>query len=246
MKKITLLVLSIIFLSACNSQTASTTNSSSSQPSSEQNANSSTTNTAVKTLTGDLTVGKDIMPGIYNIKAIGDGYGTVSLLSADGEEMPFREYMASTEGKERLQKFPEAGDPENYSEEILGLTLRDGETIKIRELSISFSSVQYSETDKTKILTSNLSVGENGDLTPGTYDLKAVGDGYGTVSVLSADGEEMPFREYMASPEGKERVKVFPEAGDSEIYSKARQGLTLHEGETLRIRSVSIEFTKVD
>ncbi|MEI5994021.1 hypothetical protein [Candidatus Enterococcus mansonii] len=246
MKKLVLLVIPIVLMSACN-------NSQNSISSTDQSATSNskvkkTEKNTSKTLTGDFIVGKDseILPGVYDLTAIDDGFGTVSVKTENGEKMPFRRYMASPKGQDKVTKiYPDDGKPDIYSETVQGVLLHEGDEVHIRKVSIKFTKSTSSDT--TKVLTGDFIIKENGDLAPGIYNLKAVDDGFGTVSVRTSNGDKIPFRQYMASTKGKERVtKVYPDDGKPDIYSETAQGVTLHEGDEVHVRDVSVEFTTAD
>ncbi|WP_339102004.1 hypothetical protein [Candidatus Enterococcus clewellii] len=245
MKKIFLLLLSLNLLSAC-SNTKESTNSQK-EISESLTSDASKQNTA-KTFTGRITIGNDgdLLADTYDLVAVGAGYGPVSLYLNEDEGSSFRRHMASTEGKETIVSSDlESAKPEYYSEKVQGLVLREGSVITIQDVSIEFSKTVQSN-DK-KILTGDLAVGEEGDLLPGTYNLVPIGDGYGPVSQYTSEDEGSVFRKYIASVEAKKIIqKLESEAGDPSSYSEEILGLILHEGDTLSVRDVSVEFSKID
>ncbi|WP_086350979.1 hypothetical protein [Candidatus Enterococcus clewellii] len=245
MKKIFLLLLSLSLLSACNTTKESTNSSKDSIESSTKNTSKKST---IKTFTGRVTIGKDgdLPANTYDLVAVGAGYGPVSLYLNGEESSSFRRHMASTEGKETiLSSDLESAKPEYYSEKVQGLVLREGSVITIQDVSIEFSKTVQSN-DK-KILTGDLAVGEGGDLLPRTYNLVPIGDGYGPVSQYTSEDEGSVFRKYIASIEAKKIIqKLESEAGNPSNYSEEILGLILHEGDTLSVRDVSVEFSIVD
>ncbi|EOH95863.1 hypothetical protein UAY_03289 [Enterococcus moraviensis ATCC BAA-383] len=124
----------------------------------------------------------------------------------------------------------------------------DSASQKNEQSASSSSSAPITNNSSTKTLTGRLTVGKDGDLEPGTYDLKAVDDGYGTVTARTSDDKPI-LREHMASLKGKENYKknyVKDGDDDSDLYHESVTGMVVKEGDTVRVSKVSVEFTKVD
>lgn len=130
MKKLLILLLPILLLSACGS----------SDNSSQQSITNETNTSKAKTLSGTFTVGEDadLAPGVYDLKALGDNYGTISA-STDDDPLVFLHFMASPKGLKKYQKYKNT-DKETYSEEILGVVLKEGYTIE-SDISVQFTKV---------------------------------------------------------------------------------------------------------
>ncbi|MBO0441647.1 hypothetical protein [Candidatus Enterococcus ikei] len=109
----------------------------------------------------------------------------------------------------------------------------------------SSSSLPTTNNSTAKVLSGILTVGDDGDLSSGTYDLKAVSDGYGAVSARTSDDKSI-FRQYMASPTGLEKYNKQHKDGNPDLYIEDIPGVVLHNGDTIKTNGVSIEFTKVD
>lgn len=240
LKKIFLLI-PIILISACGN---STDISSLNKQTSSNNSNSILAKkNQKKILTGKLTVGKDgdLTPGIYNLKAVGDDFGIANANSSNNKDILWA-YMASKSGQKKCKEIYGEEEAKIYNnEEILGVVLHEGDSIKLTDISLEFT-----KTESPKILTGIVTIAEDGDLSPGTYNLRAVGKRFGTVNIDSSTKENILWK-HMASVKGKETLKeLYPEEKNVEAYIDEVQGIVINEGDSLKITNVSVEFTTVD